>query len=303
MFGFGPDVLYETWCRNADLIFQNASTTGLPPGMCGTQAPGDGSAGDTPSKRRRPTRGVGEEGTLSKGRRRELRKGRKRAGKYQLTGSARHRDCNYCSSGTVAFRPTVSACHARQGSKAHRYRAERAPHRPCGARERDGSGIRDDSSARGRQKKKGDKKIKRGSKTHRLRALPRRFCYRYKLLGGLGPPRRGRRHFDGSYKRRQGQAAPGTMSLKEKERARTGDGRVVARVCGCRVGSYGMGALESAALHGREGFGRNGLGSVAAGSCGSQDQVVCSTSGSCQGWLLGQKKGRCCGRIGLRDTR
>lgn len=32
--------------------------------------------------------------------------------KGQLTDSARHQDCNCCSSGTVAFGPTVSVCHA-----------------------------------------------------------------------------------------------------------------------------------------------------------------------------------------------
>jgi hypothetical protein len=81
MFGFGPDVLYETWCRNADLIFQNASTTGLPPGMCGTQAPGDGSAGDTPSQAPAAHFGVWgrmEGGTLKRA---ELRKGKETSGK------------------------------------------------------------------------------------------------------------------------------------------------------------------------------------------------------------------------------
>ncbi|EAQ88698.1 predicted protein [Chaetomium globosum CBS 148.51] len=50
MSGSGHDVLYETWCRNADLIFQNASTTALAQGCAGHRRPGDGSAGDTPSQ-------------------------------------------------------------------------------------------------------------------------------------------------------------------------------------------------------------------------------------------------------------
>jgi hypothetical protein len=162
MFSSGRDVLYETWCRNADLIFQNASTTALPPRVVrDTDAPGDGSAGDTPSQAPAAHSGcgggTGGEGTLSRG---SYERAGKRAGKYQLTGSARHPDCNYCSSGTVAFRPTVSACHARQGSKAHRYRAERAPHRPCGARERDGSGIREHCAGQQKKKGKGDQENK-----------------------------------------------------------------------------------------------------------------------------------------------
>ncbi|KAH6627358.1 hypothetical protein F5144DRAFT_593605 [Chaetomium tenue] len=50
MSGSGHDVLYETWCRNADLIFQNASTAALAQGCAGHRRPGDGSAGDTPSQ-------------------------------------------------------------------------------------------------------------------------------------------------------------------------------------------------------------------------------------------------------------
>lgn len=62
MFGSGHDVLYETWCRNADLIFQNASTTALPPRVVrDTDAP-EMVRPETPRpSRRRPTRGVGEE--------------------------------------------------------------------------------------------------------------------------------------------------------------------------------------------------------------------------------------------------
>ncbi|KAH6839591.1 hypothetical protein B0I37DRAFT_237522 [Chaetomium sp. MPI-CAGE-AT-0009] len=64
MFSFGPDVLYETWCRNADLIFQNASTTAFPPGvgLRDTGARGWFGRRHPVSSAGGPLRGVGEDG-------------------------------------------------------------------------------------------------------------------------------------------------------------------------------------------------------------------------------------------------
>lgn len=160
MFGSGRDVLYETWCRNADLIFQNASTTALPPRV----------VRDTDARRwfgrRHPVPTAGgplgvwgrrlEEGTLSRA---ALRKGQEN--ERENTNLLVQRGIQI-----VIIVPQVlshfvqqsARVHARQGSKAHRYRAERAPHRPCGARERDGSGIREHCAGQQKEKGKGTRK-------------------------------------------------------------------------------------------------------------------------------------------------
>lgn len=78
--------------------------------------------------------------------------------------------------------PTVSAVSCKQGSQAHRYRAER--------RTLSGNAVRYGG-------KGCDGGIEEKKKTHRLGVLPRRFRYRHKLLSGLVSSGRGGRHFSG----------------------------------------------------------------------------------------------------------
>jgi hypothetical protein len=131
MSGSGHDVLYETWCRNADLIFQNASTTALAQGCAGHRRPGDGSAGDTPSQPPPAHSGCGGGGNSAALSRAEATKGQEN--ERENTNLLVQRGIQI-----VIIVSQVCLC-----------------------------------------------------------AVPVRFCYRHELLGGLGSPRRGRRHFDG----------------------------------------------------------------------------------------------------------
>lgn len=74
-------------------------------------------------------------------------------GRPKLTHRSQPEDGNCYFAGTVAFQPISQPVSCKQGSKAHRYRAERAPHRPCGAIEAV-AGRREEKQKRKERKKK-----------------------------------------------------------------------------------------------------------------------------------------------------